>query len=187
MRPKLSASRRLLHWGHPHCGVRCALQQQQQQQQQSKACFLIMSQSAAAPALISTPVDSTRRQDADLVGAEFLGQAFFDAKLLLDELQHNWALDLTDHQVCVGCVCGVGKGGSRRSSCSDCARVLARERRLCSCSYSLSPRSSLALTNHLQGNPVGLKLPGKGLVPAKVFFTVQYRSVESLVGVVDCS
>jgi hypothetical protein len=43
-------------------------------------------------------------QDADLVGAEQLGQATFDAAQFLDEQMHNLVLDLVDAQVCM-CVC----------------------------------------------------------------------------------
>lgn len=69
------------------------------------------------------PLD-THRQDADLVGAEFLGQAFFDAKLLLDELQHNWALDLTDHQVGAG---GGGGGEPARQPLEPCPNLGVRK------------------------------------------------------------
>ncbi|GBF94843.1 phospholipase D gamma [Raphidocelis subcapitata] len=37
-------------------------------------------------------------KDADLVGAEFLGQAFVDASELLDEARHTYSLDLVDQQ-----------------------------------------------------------------------------------------
>jgi hypothetical protein len=40
-----------------------------------------------------------RPQDADVVGAEFLGHAFVDPQVLLDGRRHAFALDLMDQQV----------------------------------------------------------------------------------------
>lgn len=67
-------------------------------------------------------------KDADLVGAEHLGEATFDAEVLLDEQEHTIVLDLVD----------------------------------------------------AQGNPTGLKLPGKeSLKQARLFFQIKYTSVDT--------
>jgi len=57
------------------------------------------------------------------VGAEFLGQAFFEAKQLLDEEKHTWELDLTDHQV--GEWRGGHLGGARLQRCLVAAAAAA--------------------------------------------------------------